>query len=68
MVQNVRVGVELLKRHFETYQDAAAALMAYNGGQAYAEKMLTEGKISDYAESVLEKAEEYERRNGLRGR
>ena len=67
-LQNVRVGVELLKRHFETYQDAAAALMAYNGGQAYAEKMLTEGKISDYAESVLEKAEEYERRNGLRGR
>lgn len=64
-LQNVRVGVELLKRHFETYQDAAAALMAYNGGQAYAERMITEGQISDYAESVLEKAAEYERANGL---
>ncbi len=64
-LQNVRVGVELLKRHFETYQDAAAALMAYNGGQAYAEKMIMKGKISDYAESVLGKAVEYERANGL---
>lgn len=64
-VQNVRVGVELLKRHFKAYQDAAATLMAYNGGQAYAERMITEGKISDYAESVLEKAAEYERENGL---
>jgi soluble lytic murein transglycosylase-like protein len=64
-LQNVRVGVELLKRHFETYQDAAAALMAYNGGQAYADRMIAKGEISAYAASVLEKAVEYERRNGL---
>lgn len=66
--QNVRVGVELLKRHFETYQDAAAALMAYNGGQAYADRMIAKGEISAYAAGVLEKAAEYERRNGLWGK
>lgn len=67
-LQNVRVGMELLKRHFETYQDAAAALMAYNGGQAYADRMIAEGEISAYAAGVLEKAAKYERRNGLWGK
>ncbi len=64
-IQNVRVGVELLRRHFETYRDAAAALMAYNGGQSYADRMIAEGEISAYADGVLKKAAEYERRNGL---
>ena len=63
--QNVRAGVELLKRHFKTYQDAAAALMAFNGGQAYADRMMAEGEVSAYAASILAKAAEYERENGL---
>lgn len=64
-VQNVRVGVELLKRHLTKYQDAAAALMAYNGGQAYADRNIAEGKISGYAAGILKRAAEYERENGL---
>ncbi len=51
-VQNVRVGIALLKRHFNTYQDPAWALMAYNGGQAYAER-------------ILRRASRYERRGHL---
>lgn len=64
-VQNVRAGVELLKRHFKTYQDAAAALMAFNGGQAYADRKMADGEVSAYAASILERAAEYERENGL---
>lgn len=67
-VQNVRAGVELLKRHFKTYQDAAAALMAFNGGQAYADRKIAEGEVSAYAASILERAADYERSNGLWGR
>lgn len=64
-VQNVRVGTEILKRHFETYQDAAAALMAYNGGQAYARRMMEQGIISRYASDILKQAAEYEEENGI---
>ncbi|MDE5588212.1 MAG: lytic transglycosylase domain-containing protein [Acetatifactor sp.] len=64
-VQNVRVGVELLKRHFVKYKDAAYALMAYNGGQAYADRQVREENISAYAACILEQAAEYERRNEL---
>lgn len=63
-VQNVRVGTELLRRYFIEYQEPAWALMAYNGGQAYADRMIAAGKISRYAAAVLERAAEYERRAG----
>lgn len=64
-VQNVRVGTALLKRHFITYQDPAWALMAYNGGQAYADRMIKANKTSAYAERILRRAAEYERSNGI---
>ena len=64
-VQNVRVGTALLKRHFSTYQDPAWALMAYNGGQAYADRMIKANKTSAYAERILRRAAEYERSNGI---
>lgn len=64
-VQNVRVGAALLKRHFSTYQDPAWALMAYNGGQAYADRMIKANKTSAYAERILRRAAEYERSNGI---
>lgn len=63
-VQNVRVGTELLRRYFIEYQEPAWALMAYNGGQAYADRMIEAGKISRYAAAVLERAADYERRAG----
>lgn len=64
-IQNVRVGTALLKRHFSTYQDPAWALMAYNGGQAYADRMIDQNKTSAYAERILRRAAEYERSNGI---
>lgn len=64
-VQNVRVGTALLKRHFTTYQDPAWALMAYNGGQAYADHMIRQNKTSAYADRILRRAAEYERSNGI---
>lgn len=64
-VQNVRVGVELLRRHFRKWEDPAWALMAYNGGQAYAERMAEKGEISKYAKDILRQAEKYEKENGL---
>lgn len=64
-VQNVRAGAELLKRHFSTYQDPAWALMAYNGGQAYADRMIKVGKTSAYAERILRRAARYERNDGI---
>ena len=64
-VQNVRVGTALLKRHFITYQDPAWALMAYNGGQAYADRMIKQNKTSAYAERILRRASRYERRGHL---
>lgn len=63
-VQNVRVGTELLRGYFREYKEAAWALMAYNGGQAYADRMIEQGKTSKYAAAVLERAAEYERREG----
>ena len=64
-VQNVRVGTALLKRHFRTYQDPAWALMAYNGGQAYADRMIEQNKTSAYAERILRRAAAYERSNSI---
>lgn len=64
-IQNVRVGTALLKRHFRTYQDPAWALMAYNGGQAYADCMIEQNKTSAYAERILRRAAEYERSNSI---
>lgn len=64
-IQNVRVGTALLKRHFSTYQDPAWALMAYNGGQAYADRMIEQNKTSAYAKRILRRATGYERSNGI---
>ncbi len=64
-IQNVRVGTALLKRHFRTYQDPAWALMAYNGGQAYADRMIEQNKTSTYAGRILRRAAKYERNGGI---
>ena len=64
-IQNVRVGTALLKRYFSTYQDPAWALMAYNGGQAYADRMIKKNKTSIYAERILRRAAGYERSSDI---
>lgn len=64
-IHNVRVGVALLQSHCKKYKEPAWALMAYNGGGAYAERMIAKGEVSEYAKKVLQKAQEYEKENGL---
>lgn len=64
-IQNVRVGVALLQSHCKKYKEPAWALMAYNGGGAYAERMIAKGEVSEYAKKILQKAQEYEKENGL---
>lgn len=62
-LQNVEVGVAIMAMHFERYGEAYDALMAYNGGASYANRMIEAGKVSDYALEVVELAREYTEQN-----
>lgn len=53
---NVLVGVNLLDELFEKYKDPALALMVYNGGEAYAYQNYNNGVITQYASSILQRA------------
>lgn len=56
--QNVTVGLDLFSDLLEEYGEVEYALMAYNGGGAYADSMIESGLISDYAYSVISYADE----------
>lgn len=64
-LQNVKVGVALLCQYFEENDDVYYVLMKYNGGHAYANKMLNADKVSKYAMEITERAIKYEEENGL---
>ena len=55
--QNVTVGIDILADWLDGGVSIEHALMGYNGGSAYAEEMLSEGRVSDYAKYVIEYAE-----------
>ena len=55
--QNVTVGVTILKDLLDK-GTLEWALMAYNGGETYANQKLMTGQISDYAEAVILLTEE----------
>lgn len=55
--QNVAVGIDYLDELMDCDNGTAWALMAYNGGYAYADDMEDMGLVSDYAEKVIEQAE-----------
>lgn len=57
---NVAVGIDYLYELFEQYEDPYMVLMEYNGGHAYAVKMMDAGKVSEYALQVLGRARELE--------
>lgn len=59
--QNVTVGIELVAGLKEKNSDLYWVLMAYNGGQAYANRRIKSGDISDYAFEVVERAAELQR-------
>lgn len=57
--QNVTVGIDIIADYIDRGYGVEWALMAYNGGGAYADKKLAAGEVSDYAQKVLEYAEGY---------
>lgn len=54
--QNVTVGIDILAEKLEGGLEWG--LMAYNGGNQYADSMQARGEVSEYAEAVIMLAEE----------
>ena len=59
--QNVTVAIDILTEFYETGKSDAWILMAYNGGEVYANRKASNGEISDYAVRVLEFRDELSR-------
>lgn len=60
--QNITVGIDILVELLDSGKSLEWALTAYNGGHAYANRLANEGRVGSYASSVLEIAENLERR------
>lgn len=60
--QNVTVGIDILAELLESGESLEWALMAYNGGHSYANRLTAEGRLSTYASTVIENASELERK------
>lgn len=56
---NILVGVDYIMEMSEIYEDVAAVLMHYHG-ESNVEKRLNEGKLSNYAESILSRSRDLE--------
>lgn len=50
---NVLVGIDILDELIDSGNSLEWALMAYNGGNAYAYRLVSEGVISEYATTVI---------------
>ena len=57
--QNVTVGIDILAEKVNKGKGIEWALMAYNGGNLYADSYSEGGYISEYAAWVLQRAEEF---------
>jgi len=51
---NVSVGINILAEYIAVGNGETWALMAYSGGAVYANKMAAKGKVSSYAQNVIE--------------
>ena len=58
--QNMMVGIDILMDLYSKCNDTAWVLMAYNGGEAYANSNYNAGNISEYARYIMTRAEEME--------
>lgn len=58
--QNVTVGIDIVASLKAKNPDLYWVLMAYNGGQAYANRRIESGNISEYALGIVEMASELE--------
>ena len=56
---NILIGVDYLAELFDSYKDPALVLMLYSMDHKTAFKLYSEGKITDYAKTVLARAEVY---------
>ena len=56
--QNIKVGIDILADLMEEEETLEWVLMAYNGGNAYADRLTKEGRVSEYAKKVIEMSEE----------
>lgn len=59
--QNIMVGVDYLLELFEMNPEVEWVLNAYNGGQAYANRMENKSISTDYSKYILTRASEIER-------
>ena len=60
--QNVCVGIDILADLLGEGKSIEWVLMAYNGGHAYADRLASEGRVSEYANKIIEIANELERK------
>ena len=58
--QNVTVGIDYLAELLDRNKGVEWALMAYNGGPSYANKLRAKNMVSDYAKTVLGYSKELE--------
>ena len=49
-----------MRSHFERLDDAEFAVMAWNGGGAYAMSKVNSGQVSEYARKILERSQKWE--------
>lgn len=56
--QNVLIGIDILSEYLDRGKSIEWALMAYNGGPSYADRKISQGEISKYAEEILKHKEE----------
>ena len=56
--QNVTVGIDIIADYIDKGYGVEWALMAYNGGGAYADRKLEAGEVSEYAQRVVAYADE----------
>ena len=57
--ENIIVGADIISQKLRSGKGLEWALMAYNGGNPYADNMLQDGKISEYAQNVIQYYNEY---------
>lgn len=61
--ENVTVGIDILGELYGSGDGSIEwALMAYNGGDSYADQLVSEGRVSEYVKDVLDGAESVETR------
>ena len=56
---NILVACDYLRELFEKYEDVGLVLMIYNG-RSDAKELAKNGKLSDYAEKILDRSAELE--------